>query len=184
MDKISSLLIKYAKGWLILLFFALDALFMGLLLPNAQAQIQSGGGPGPLDLEIFYTSNAAYEKIAAYGEAGRAFYRTTELTTDILYPIVYTLFFSLLITYLFQRAFDPQSPFQRAHLLPFGAWFFDLLENIGIVTMLTAFPTRLDWLASLTGVITLIKWLFAFGSMLMLIVGLGGLVVKFLRKGK
>ncbi len=55
MQKLSFLLVKYAKGWIIFILFLLDGLFMGIMLPGAQTQIQGAGGPGPIDLEFFYT---------------------------------------------------------------------------------------------------------------------------------
>jgi hypothetical protein len=83
LNKISETLKKYANGWLILVFLAGEMFFNAVILPNQQAKIE-----------------------AAYGEAGRASYRTFELTGDIIYPIVYTLFFALLVTWLFQRQPD------------------------------------------------------------------------------
>jgi hypothetical protein len=171
--KISDIMQKHTKGWRMLVLFLLDAAFMGLILPMAEGLMKmDSGGPGPIDLQIFYTPAKAYEMISSYGEYGRSFYRNIELTVDLIYPIIYTLFFSMLITWLFQRGFSPSSRMQRMNVVPFGAWLFDLLENIGIVSMLSIFPSTPVALAALTSVFTLIKWLFAFASMLLVLVGL------------
>lgn len=178
----SSTLQKTAKGWLIILLFLLDSLFMGVFLPalSARREVLSPS-VGSIDLLFFYTPPKVYGMVAAYGEQGRAIYRTGELTTDILYPIVYTLFLSLLISWSFQRAFAAESKLQRLNLVPIGAWFFDLLENLGIVSMLSIYPSTPAALAWVTTVFTTIKWLFAGASMLL---ALSGGAIVLLKKHK
>ena len=171
--KLSATLRKYANGWLVLVFLAGEIFFNAVVLPNRKAMIEAGsGGIGPIDLQLFYTPGKAYAMVESYGEAGRLSYRTFELTGDIMYPIVYTLFFSLAITWLFQRGFASTSRMQKYNVVPFGGWFFDLLENLGIVSMLTVFPSTPAALAWVTAVFTLIKWLFAFASGVLLVIGL------------
>jgi hypothetical protein len=164
---------KYTKGWLILALLALEVLFNAIILPNAQAILETAsGGTGPIDLQFFYTPEKAYTMVAAYGDAGRATYRTIELTIDILYPIVYTLFFSLLITWLFQRGFAADSKLQRLNVVPFGALLFDLLENTSIVAMLSLYPSTPTILAWLATIFTMLKWGFAGASILLVVAGL------------
>jgi hypothetical protein len=110
--------------------------------------------------------------VAAYGEAGRASYRTFELTGDIIYPIVYTLFFALLITWLFQRGFARDSRMQKMNVVPLGGWLFDLFENLGIVTMLSVYPATPAVLAWITALLTLVKWLFAAATIVLILIGL------------
>ena len=171
--RLSHLLHKHAKGWPIFVLFLLDAAFMGFILPMAQALMKfDSGGPGPLDLQFFYTPANAYEMVAAYGDYGRSFYRNVELTVDLIYPIVYTLFLSLLISWLVERGYSADSRMRRWNVLPFGAWLFDLLENIGIVGMLSVFPSTPAVLGVLTALFTLVKWLFAGASMVVMLVAL------------
>lgn len=168
--QISGTLHRHAKGWLVFILFLLDAAFMLFILPLGTALMKFDlGGPGPLDPLLFYTPARVDQTLAAYGEFGRVFYRNMELTVDLIYPIIYTLFFSLLISWLVRRGFDPRSSIQRWNVLPFGTWLFDLLENLGIVVMLTVFPAVPAALAWLTAGFTFIKWLFA-GAMLALVV--------------
>lgn len=170
---LSDKLKQYAHGKLLWCLFALDLLFVAFILPRTQARLEAAsGGMGPIDLQFFYTPAKVYTMIAAYGAPTRAFYRTFELTGDLLYPIIYTLFFSLLLTWLFRHSFAEQSRWQRLNVLPFGAWLFDLLENICIVTMLTLYPATpapLAWLA--TG-LTMVKWSFAGAALLLILCGL------------
>jgi hypothetical protein len=95
-----------------------------------------------------------------------------ELSADLIYPIIYTLFFGLFISWLFQRAFKPHSKMQMWNVAPVGAWFFDLLENIGIVAMLATYPSQPVILAWLTMLLGLFKWALLFVSVGLVLVGL------------
>jgi hypothetical protein len=95
-----------------------------------------------------------------------------ELSADIIYPIIYTLFYGLLISWLFQRAFKPDSRMQKWNVAPVGAWFFDLLENVGIVLMLGMYPSQPVFLALLTMLLGLLKWALAILSIGLALVGL------------
>ena len=173
LDRLSAALHRYARGWLIFILFLLDMFFNLFVLPMAQALIKGdAGGPGPLDLRFFTPPAKMFEIIGQYGEYNRVFYRNVELTADILYPIVYTLFFSLFLSWLFQRGFASASRMQKWNVLPFGAWLFDLLENLGIVTLLSVYPSTPVALALLTTLLTMVKWAFAGGSMVLLVIGL------------
>ena len=167
--KLSNTLNKYAKGWLVFILFLLDGFFMGYVMPSIGTTMNS---TGPIDLLFFYTPQTAYGMVAAYGEQVRAAYRVTELTVDIIYPIVYTSFFSLLITWLFKKGFPAESKIQRLNVVPFGAWLFDLFENLGIVTMLSVYPSTPTGVSWLTTIFTMVKWTFAGAGGLLILVGL------------
>lgn len=170
---ISERFYQWNKGWLIFILFLLDAFFAGFLLPLIQGMMQGGkGGIQPLDLMMFATPEKIFGMINEYGEFGRPFYRNVELTVDIVYPIVYLFFFGLLISWLFQRGFAPNSPMRKYNIMPLGAWFFDLLENIVIVTLVSIFPSQPVGLAWILTLFTAIKWFFAGASILLILVGL------------
>ena len=122
------------------------------------------GGVQALDLMLFATPEKIFAMIERYGEYNRQFYRTVELTVDIIYPIVYLFFFGLLISWLFQRGFASTSPMRKYNIMPLGAWFFDLLENITIVILLSVFPSQPTALAWILTLVSTIKWLFAGAS--------------------
>jgi len=171
--KLSDRFYGWSKGWLVFVLFLLDGFFAGFLLPLIQGLMQGGqGGIQPLDLMFFATPAKLFDMINQYGEYGRPFYRNVELTVDIIYPIVYLFFFGLLISWLFKRGFAVNSPMRKYNIMPLGAWFFDLLENIVIVTLLSIFPAQpiaLGWLLTL---VSSVKWLFAGTSILLILVGL------------
>lgn len=164
---------KWTKGWLILILFLLDAFFGAFLLPLIQGMMQDGkGGVLPLDLMLFASPEKIFAMIARYGEFNRVFYRNVELTVDIIYPIVYLFFFGLLISWLFQRGFASSSPMRKYNIMPLGAWFFDLLENIVIVSLLAVFPSQPAALAWILVLLITVKWFFAGASILLILLGL------------
>lgn len=164
---------KWTKGWLIIVLFILDAFFGGFLLPLIQGMLQDGkGGVMPLDLMLFAAPEKIFGMIERYGEFNRPFYRNVELTVDIIYPIVYLFFFGLLISWLFQRGFASSSPMRKYNILPLGSWFFDLLENMAIVTLLSIFPSQPTAFAWILMLLTTVKWLFAGASILLILTGL------------
>jgi hypothetical protein len=172
-SNLSNRFYKWAKGWLVLILLVLDGFFSGFLLPLIQGMMQDGqGGVQPLDLMLFASPEKIFGMIERYGEFGRPFYRNVELTVDIIYPIVYLFFFGLLISWLFQRGFAPTSPMQKYNIMPLGAWFFDLIENIVIVILLSLFPSQPTALAWLLTLLTTVKWAFAGASILLILVGL------------
>ena len=172
-NKISQKFYGWAKGWLVFVLFLLDGFFAGFLLPLIQGMMQGGqGGIQPLDLMLFATPEKLFDMIEKYGEYGRPFYRNVELTVDIIYPIVYLFFFGLLISWLFQRGFAPNSSMRKLNVMPLGAWFFDLLENIVIVILLSIFPSQPAVLGWILFLVSTIKWFFAGASILLILVGL------------
>lgn len=168
LTKISTLLHKWARGWLVLGLFAAFVIYVALTLPALQKA--PGGSIVSLDAQMFYTPDQAYETVGSYGDASR-FWIIIYLTWDVVNPILYTLAFSLLISWFFQRSFKPDSKWQRLNLLPFGAGFFDLLENISIVTMLSAYPAGLTAVAWLSTICTLGKIGFLGLSLLLVLIG-------------
>jgi hypothetical protein len=181
LKKFSNGLAKYTNGWLIFVLFLVETAFMGVILPAAQKQMETGGGT-PLDLMFFPTPEKIFSTLNQFSPAALAFYRTIELTADILYPITYTLFYSLLITALLRRTLTPENPVQLLNLLPFGAWLFDLLENISILSLIASLPAQPVGLASLLTLFNGIKWFFAGASILALLFSLITLLIKKIRR--
>jgi hypothetical protein len=78
----------------------------------------------------------------------------------------------LLISWLFKRGFSPDSKMMKLNVMPLGAWFFDLLENLNIVTLLAMHPAKPAFMAWLLMILTTAKWLFAFASIALILIGL------------
>lgn len=173
LQKISSKFHAWAKGWLVLALLALDVFLMGFIMPLIGGMMKGGTGlQEPIDLRFFTAPDKMFAMVESYGEYGRPFYRNTELTVDVLHPIVYTLAFGLLLSWLFQRGFKPDGKMQKWNVLIVGAWLFDLLENLGIVTMLSIWPSQPAALARLTTIFTMVKWTFVGATILLAVIGL------------
>jgi hypothetical protein len=173
LQNISNRFYAWAKGWLVLVLLVLDVFFAGFLMPLIGGIMQDGTGLiQPLDLMMFNTPDKLFAMIERYGESTRSFYRSVELTADILYPIIYLFAFGLLISWLFERGFAPGSPMRKLNVVPVGAFIFDMLENLTIVTLLSIFPNQPIILGWLLFVFTAVKWFFAFASIALILVGL------------
>ena len=147
-NKLSDWLIRNAKGWLILVLLGLFFLFNLVIMPSGQKWM--GGTAhevGSIDLTFGASPASFFDKVEAYGPQGRAAYRVFTLTADVAYPVIYSLFMGLAITYTFRRIFPEKSGLQKLNLVPFAAFLFDVLENLGIAAMLTAYPQRFIGLA-------------------------------------
>jgi hypothetical protein len=153
---------SWTTGWRVIILLVADALMMGYIMPLAGGLIAFAANASvlPLDLMFFYTPDQAFAMIEKYGQAGRDLYMKIELTADIIYPIIYTLFYGLLLSWLFQRGFKSDSKMQKYNVMPVGAWFFDMLENLGIVSMLAMYPAQPAAMAWLTMIFGSIKWAF------------------------
>lgn len=181
-EKISSKFHAWAKGWLVIVLVLLDMFFMGFIMPLIGGLMKSGTGlEQPLDLMFFATPDKIFAMIERYA-GNRIFYRNIELTLDIIYPIIYTFAFGLLISWLFQRGFQPGHKIQKWNVVPVFAWFFDLLENIGIVTLLSVWPSQPVALAWLTMILTTVKWFFAFLSFGLIFLGLARAAMNSFKK--
>jgi hypothetical protein len=151
---------KYANGKNLLILLGL------VIVINIFLVIAMGGNPNlqPLDLQFSYSPDRAYELLGAYNETERFYYMIAELTLDILYPLVYGALLSFILYMLHKNL--------KFAKLPFDVVIIDYLENIGIVIMLLNYPTRIDWLASLTGIFTTLKWLFLAVILMLILWGL------------
>ncbi len=175
---------EWTSGWRVILLLIADVIMMGYIMPLAAGILAFAANNHvlPLDLMFFYTPAEAFAMIEKYGEAGRAFYLKIQVSADLIYPIIYTLFFGLLISWLFQRAFRPDSRMQKWNVTPVGSWFFDLLENVGIVSLLAVYPSQPAFLAWLTMIFGTLKWVFAFLSVGLVLVGLVRAAINRFRK--
>ena len=174
LNSISQKFHSWTTGWRVFILFLADALMMGYIMPVAGGilALAANNSVLPLDLMFFYSPDQAFAMIEKYGEAGRAIYWKIELTADIIYPVIYTLFYGLLLSWLFQRAFRPDSSMQKWNVMPVGAWFFDLLENVGIVTMLAMHPGKSAILAWITMIFGCLKWGFFVVTVVLVLIGL------------
>lgn len=180
--KISKRLYKWAeRGWRILVLFAGLVVYLAVTLPVLQAA--PGGDVVALDAQVFYNPENAFSTVTSYGTS-RQFWTFLYLTWDIVTPILYTLTFGLSISWLFQRSFKPETNLKILNVIPVGAGLFDILENISIVVLFIAFPSKpivVAWLAAFS---TLFKVSFLGVSVLLILIGLVLAVVNKFKKNR
>jgi len=172
--RFSNQLVRLATGRNLLFLFLLFLLTTSVIFPLMSSLIEDPTGElEKIDTKLYYTSAELYEILDAYGDQSRRVYALSHLTADVLFPLVYAFFFGLLIAYIFQRAFSKDSWVQRLNLVPFLLLIFDLIENLGIVILLLAYPTQMVGLARLTGLVTSVKWILAGITVALPLVGTG-----------
>jgi hypothetical protein len=158
MKKLSDFFYKQANGYLVLAFLAAQFTFSGVILPYFQKQFDPELNRGLMDLSFGFSAEKGYNILESYGEKGREVYFFVESFIDVIYPITYTIAFILLLSFLFKKN---NLNLGLLNLLPLGCLIFDLGENFGIVKMLKAFPERVDFWASFSSNVGMVKWVFA-----------------------
>ncbi len=123
------------------------------------------GGRTILDLMPLVSPDRAFETISAYGDAGRRQYFLLLGTIDVVLPLLAAGFLGVALT----LAYRSRGALAWLNLTGVVALGLDYLENAGILAMLLTFPVRLDVVARLTGVTTLLKFGFYFGGLLLLL---------------
>ncbi len=171
------------------LLAVLLVLFLVLFLvifPMVSAQLALlSGGAHMIDMEMGYTPDQVYQMIAAYGEQGRSLHIITTLTADLLFPLDYAFLFALLIVITYEEAFPAGGMLRMLRnlsLMPFAAAAFDLLENAGIVAMLSLHPRQAPFLAQAANLFTTLKWGFLVLSIVLALIGFLGLGVSRLKQ--
>ena len=145
------------SSWKLTIVLALIyILFPVFLLPWSMQE-----GPsslGPLDLQFRYTPTIAYEHLDSFGPEGRAAYFRTSLIVDTAYPVTYCALFMVLTTQLLKAGNWAVRPFIWLNALPLVVFAFDLAENASILSLLLAYPERMERVARLAGTFTTLKW--------------------------
>lgn len=127
-------------------------------LPYSAADfaVQTNDGPS-LDMMIGYSPEKAYEVLDGYGADGRAYYVRKLAVNDTVFPIAYSLLFAATLALLLERLTSSDSRLRYLAFLPLAGGVCDLIENVGILSMLLSYPARLEWIAASTSLITAVK---------------------------
>jgi len=161
-------------------FVAFNLVVMGPAYRRIEA---FSGGPGAIDFLVVYRPEKAYDMITAYGDRGRRYYATIALTLDTVFPMLTGLTFSLTLAGVFSHAFSDEGVLHRALLVPMGAMVADILENVGIVTMLMSYPRNLMVIALLASSFSTVKWTAIAAQSLLIVIGLIGWLINTVRGG-
>jgi hypothetical protein len=172
--RISDWLRTVSTGWVALSALLIFLLFTALVLPQqaTRAEQETGSADSP-DMSFFYSPSDLYRMAESYGEEGRQAYVRARFTFDLVWPLVYALFLVTAISWLFGRAFPPDSRWQRANLVPLLGALFDYLENLSTSLVMLRYPDQTAVVDLLAPLFTALKWGFLGASFVLL---LGGIV--------
>jgi hypothetical protein len=84
---------------------------------------------------------------------------------------VYTTFLGTAISWVYARAFTPNSRWQQANLAPVLGAVFDYLENLSTSLVMLRYPGQTAVVDMLAPLFTLVKWVFVSGSFMLLFAG-------------
>ena len=176
MQKFHSFFDRFSNWKTLLIFLALYIMFPAYILKNAEIKMNALAGEdvGVIDLTFGFNPQKTLDMVAAYGDEGRKYYASVEMTADLAYPFTYAVFFAIILTMLFRR-----SSFAWVAIIPFVCMTLDYCENVCIVTLLNSYPGQsMSW-ATACEIFKLVKWV-AFGTIIVLIIY--GLIIKLLNK--
>ena len=129
-----------------------------LPLPGTLHEVKRhSGGQTILDLQPQFSADGVYQRLTAFGEAGREAYLRMMLSMDIFFPLAFTTFLVLLARYVVRRAEPAKILRLLLPLLPLGYLAADLAENLSIAWLIQAYPSRHDGLAGALGYVTAVK---------------------------
>ena len=160
LDRLQHMIQRLANGRAILILLAaVIALRVIMGLPNDPFGLNPRlGGTAILDMQIGYTPDDAYALLEALGAEGRQAYAAMLLIGDMLFPISYSLLFAAVAAWLLARAIPPDHWAQKLSLIALIGGISDIAENLSILTMIFAFPQRLDGVAWFSSLIKISKF--------------------------
>lgn len=180
---LSDLLRRASTGRMALLALLIFASFTAIILPRqaARSEQETGSSASP-DTSFLYSRVELYQMAESYGDEGRQSYVRARFTFDLVWPLVYTLFLVTSISWLSGRAFTPDSPWQRANLVPVLAALFDYLENLATSLVMLRFPDQTPVVDLLAPVFTLLKWSLLTASFALLLLGIVIAMVRWISR--
>lgn len=174
-SKITNTLKRISSPKTIIFFFLLAMISLNIIngKPYGTAQLlEITGGVNIPDVEMSgYSPQRAYDILTAQGEAGRAFYLRYIIPQDVLLPLLYALFYAITLTWLAQRLFLANHFLQGIGLVGLCAGLADWGENLCLLILLLNYPQRLDMLARIASIFTVVKTGLSLLSMGLILIG-------------
>ena len=163
LDRLQHMIQRLANGRaMLILLAAVVALRVIMGLPNdpfgLNPHLARLGGAAILDMQIGYTPDDAYALLEGLGAEGRQAYAAMLLGGDMLFPISYSLLFAVIAAWLLARVAPPDHWAQKLSLIALIGGISDIAENLSILTMIFAFPQRLDGVAGFSSLIKISKF--------------------------
>lgn len=116
------------------------------------------GGFALFDKQPSFSGTEVYNRLQAYAIAGLPVYKRFTYTTDLIFPLTFFYFLRTLSRFVAQRISVHRYLLSAIIGLPFIWLGFDLVENSMVFALLSAFPTRNDFIAGILSYVTTIKF--------------------------
>lgn len=178
LTKFSTFFHRWATGWNVLIFLALQILFNAVVFPYFQAYDSTGNALPVLDLMFGFDTETVMHTLESYGAEGRDKMLFIGQVVDSIYPIVYTLLDILAISFLFSKFLAPGSKLHLLNLLPILTMVFDFIENYFIGKLITSYPNLRDETVRMASLFNQLKWISAALCIFFILCGLIGWMVK------
>lgn len=108
------------------------------------------------DKSPLFTSEEVYSKISTFSYEGLETYKRFTYTIDIVFPISFFAFLFIFARYVSART---ELPAKRVlKYIPILWLAMDFIENAIVYMILNSYPDRHDFVASLLGIITVVKF--------------------------
>lgn len=121
-----------------------------------------------LDFKFGFDKSFVFHLFEKLQENGRKAYKFSTIFIDFPYPIIYGITYSLLFLKLFE--YNNIIRFKELALLPLAILFFDVLENTGIIYLLSNYPKLSENIIFFTSIANQSKWVAAIICILLFIV--------------
>lgn len=119
--------------------------------------VRASGGGVLLDVRPSFSTEAIYQRIAGYGEAGRANYAFRNTTVDVVLPLAVLPALLLSMLHATRRLSAGRVPTAILISLPITFVLFDFAENAIVLVLLASFPERMPVLAQVLPYVSLVK---------------------------
>lgn len=118
---------------------------------------KSSGGGVLLDMKPEFSQDGTYQRLAGYGEAGRANYSFRNVTSDVLLPLGLLPFLLLLMSRAVNMSSMGKATRMTLLALPLAYALLDLAENASVLALLSRFPERLPLTSAVLPYLTVLK---------------------------
>jgi hypothetical protein len=148
------------------LLFAAFLLFVAVfvathLMPlfgGSMALHHAMGGAALFDQRPSFSSAEVQQRLAGFGDLGRALYQRFTYSVDVAFPLSLLAFLGLLAHFVAERRAMAPGLRRGLKLLPL-LWFgCDMLENAMVFRLLEQFPIEIHPLGELLGYVTVLKF--------------------------
>ena len=185
-SSLKKIILKNITGKKVLLLFVLTQFVYAFMLIVTIPNVMSfSNGKKILDmLPTGYNAEYVNSLFDTLGEKGRDAYLFNQIPVDMVYPFLFGVSFCLLLAYFLNKLNKLNGPLLYLCLLPLFGGAFDYMENIGIITMLTAYPDVSDLSVSITNIFSILKSTFITVYFVVLIITIIAVVISFLKRKK